>query len=414
LVRLDVDAGDVILDEERVGDLGRCIGAISHGFDDECLYLLCRERSLLVDIRKRESKLRDFSASTNPPILHRKELLLASSDRRRVSFAALTAELEARGLFADSHKIGLRRAWQERLDAAGVVIRDHRIIQERSVSTPHPRFGPAIRVERHRTAIARNRISSPMQMLARHGFLDSDAEVFDYGCGQGDDIRVLREAGVCARGWDPHFQPDQPKRSADIVNLGFVINVIEDPHERVQAMREAWSLCRKVMAIAVMAEGHYPVDGFRPFGDGFLTSRGTFQRFYSQQDLRGLVREALDVEPVPVAPGIVLVFREAEAEQEFLFRRRVRRLEEGPRFAPSPRIHVERTAEPISERLKPVLEQLWAKTIKLGREPKPTKFRTSSWSSPAQTCPSRAPCLGAGTFLMRLNLRNAPGDAAMT
>jgi hypothetical protein len=174
LVRLDVDAGDVILDEERVGDLGRCIGAISHGFDDECLYLLCRERSLLVDIRKRESKLRDFSASTNPPILHRKELLLASSDRRRVSFAALTAELEARGLFADSHKIGLRRAWQERLDAAGVVIRDHRIIQERSVSTPHPRFGPAIRVERHRTAIARNRISSPMQMLARHGFLDSD------------------------------------------------------------------------------------------------------------------------------------------------------------------------------------------------------------------------------------------------
>jgi DNA phosphorothioation-associated putative methyltransferase len=327
------------------------------------------KHSLLVDIQKRESKQRDFSSSTNPPILHRKELLLASSDRRRVLFAALTAELEARGLFADSHKIGLRRAWQERLDASGVVIRDHRIIQESLVSTAHPRFGPAVSVERHRTAIARNRLSSPMQMLARHGFLHSAAEVFDYGCGQGDDVRVLGEAGICARGWDPHFQPDQPKRPADIVNLGFVINVIEDPHERVQALHEAWSLCRKVMAIAVMAEGHYPVNGFRPFGDGFLTSRGTFQRFYSQHDLRALVREALDVEPVPVAPGIVFVFREAEAEQEFLFRRRIRRLEESVRFAPSPRIRVDQVSEPISERLKPVLQQLWAMAIKFGREP---------------------------------------------
>ena len=101
--------------------------------------------------------------------------------------------------------------------------------------------------------------------------------MFDYGCGQGDDIRILTEAGISAAGWDPHFRSEQAKRPADLVNLGFVLNVIEDPRERIHALREAWSLCRKVMAVAVMVEGHYPVQGLTPFADGFLTSRGTPQ-----------------------------------------------------------------------------------------------------------------------------------------
>jgi DNA phosphorothioation-associated putative methyltransferase len=326
-------------------------------------------RSLLVDLQSRESKRRDFSSSENPPILHRKELLLPSADPRRGHFAALTAELEARALFAESHKIGLRRSWQQRLDAAGIVLRDHRIVQKDEGRDTSVRGARSVRVERHRTAIARNRLSSPMQMLARHGFIDSCRDLFDYGCGHGDDVRVLVEAGISAAGWDPHFRPNEEKRPADLVNLGFVINVIEDPKERLHALQEAWTLCRKVMTVAVMVEGHYPVDGLTPFGDGFLTSRGTFQRFYSPHELRALVREALDTEPVAVAPGIVFVFRDAVAEQEFLFRRRTRHVLSDIRFAASPRPRLRRPAEPLSERLSPVLGQLWTKAVELGREP---------------------------------------------
>jgi DNA phosphorothioation-associated putative methyltransferase len=325
-------------------------------------------RSLLVDLQRHQSKLRDFSRSENPPILHRKELLLPSADPRRERFAALTAELEARALFAESHKIGLRRAWQERLDAAGIVLRDHRIVQGEGRGAKG-RDARSVRVERHRTAIARNRLSSPMQMLARHGFIDACGDLFDYGCGHGDDVRVLVEAGISAAGWDPHFRPNEEKRAADLVNLGFVINVIENPEERLDVLREAWSLCRKMMTVAVMVEGHYPVHGLTPFGDGFLTSRGTFQRFYSPHELRSLVREALETEPVAVAPGIVFVFRDAEAEQEFLFRRRTRHVPSEIQFAPSPRPQVQRPAEPLLERLSPVLGQLWTKAVELGREP---------------------------------------------
>jgi DNA phosphorothioation-associated putative methyltransferase len=209
-----------------------------------------------------------------------------------------------------------------------------------------------------------------MQLFARHGFIDQYPDVFDYGCGQGDDIRVLREAGISASGWDPHYRPEEAKREADLVNLGFVLNVIENIEERGRVLRDAWGLCRRVMAVAVMVEGHYSVEGLNPFADGYLTSRATFQKYFSPHELRSFVRHTLDTEPVAVAPGVVFVFRDPETEQEFLFRRRSRPAPSELLSAtsrvlrPAVRLH-----QPLPERLRPFLEQLWAKAIELGRTP---------------------------------------------
>jgi DNA phosphorothioation-associated putative methyltransferase len=324
-------------------------------------------RSLLVDLEGRDNRVRDFSTSDNPPILHRKELLLSATHPRRPEFAALTAALEARNLFVDNHKIGFRKAWQKRLQEAGIVIRDHRVVENQAVE---PEISPAIQVSRHKTAIPRSRLSSPMQLLARHGFIDEYPNVFDYGCGQGDDIRVLSEAGIPAAGWDPHFRPDEAKRSADLVNLGFVLNVIENVDERVRVLLDAWSLCQRVMAVAVMVEGHYSVDGLKAFADGYLTSRGTFQKYFSPHELRSFVRQTLDAEPVAVAPGIVFVFRNPETEQEFLFRRRSRPVPSELLTATSRVVRPAfRPHQPLPERLRPVLELLWAKAVELGRTP---------------------------------------------
>jgi DNA phosphorothioation-associated putative methyltransferase len=323
-------------------------------------------RSALVDLAGRSSKIRDFSSSANPPILHRKELLLPSAHPRRSAYAALTAELDRLNLFVDNHKIGLRTAWQLRLDEAGIVIRNHAVVPADAVEPPPP----AVQVNRHKTAIPRNSLSSPMQMFARHGFLEKFPHLFDFGCGQGDDLRALQHAGVAAAGWDPHFRPDAALCFADLVNLGFVLNVIEDPEERLATMKRAWELTKKVLAVAVMVEGHYSVQGLTPFGDGFLTSRGTFQKYFSPHELRAFVRAALGIEPVAVAPGIVFVFRDPEAEQEFLFRRRSRTQPPSslrlPALAPR---RSARTTAPLPERLRPVLEQLWARSIQIGRMP---------------------------------------------
>jgi DNA phosphorothioation-associated putative methyltransferase len=325
------------------------------------------KRSLLVDLESHEGKARDYSASENPPILHRKELLLPADDPRRAKFAALTAALDARGLFVDNHKIGQRKAWQRRLEEAKITICNHQIVPQ----TPIAQLSPAGRVNRHKTAIPRNRLSSPMQLLARHGFIDRHPDVFDYGCGQGDDVRVLSEAGVTASGWDPYFRADETKRQADLINLGFVLNVIENADERSRVLRDAWSLCRRVMAVAVMVEGHYSIDGLKAFADGYLTSRGTFQKYFTPHDLRSFVKHALDAEPVAVAPGVVFIFRDSEAEQEFLFRRRSRAVPTALSTAisrvarPPVRPH-----QPLPERLRAVLEVLWAKAVQLGRSPR--------------------------------------------
>ena len=60
------------------------------------------------------------------------------------------------------------------------------------------------------------------------------ATYFDYGCGHGADIDYLQRLGFTSGGWDPHFRPDQPQLPADVVNIGYVINVIEDTAERRQ------------------------------------------------------------------------------------------------------------------------------------------------------------------------------------
>ena len=77
--------------------------------------------------------------------------------------------------------------------------------------------------------MARTRLSRPIATAIDHGLLTTRRSVFDYGCGRGGDLRRLAEAGYTVSGWDPAYASTAPKRKAEFVNLGFVVNVIEDP-----------------------------------------------------------------------------------------------------------------------------------------------------------------------------------------
>lgn len=177
-------------------------------------------------------------------------------------------------------------------------------------------------VHRHRTAMVRHTLSQPMSLAVRHRMVRPGVTVFDYGCGQGDDLRALGAAGVEAAGWDPHFAPEAPRHEAEIVNLGFVLNVIEDPAERVGTLRGAWALATRVLVVSVMIVGAVPVDGLRRLGDGYLTARGTFQKYFQQAELKAILTQVTGVEPVALAPGIFALFRSPEDEQDFLLERR--------------------------------------------------------------------------------------------
>ena len=309
--------------------------------------------SITVDQLTGRARRRSYRARANPPILHRKELLLDADDPRRADFAALTTALEDRGLFEMTRFIGTRSAWQVRLAEAGIRIEDHRICEPQASTVL-----PVINIQRHLAALERQGLSAPIRSLLRFGLIDERASVFDYGCGRGSDVEGLNAAGIDAKGWDPHFAPDTPKVMADVVNLGFVLNVIEDPAERVEALRDAFSLARTCLAVAVITGTSARLHLSRPYEDGFVTSRGTFQKLYRTDELRELLETVLQREAFPVGPGVFFVFKDGDAEQAFQARR-----QRGTRPVSAVRV----PAGPALEVLGPDLELLWSLVLERGR-----------------------------------------------
>jgi DNA phosphorothioation-associated putative methyltransferase len=328
------------------------------------------QRACVVNLVSGRTKRLCYDLSDNPPILHRKELLLSPDHPQVPRFAALTQQLEAAGLLRDARRIGFARQWQERLQAAVYAVRDHQLVPLNGATQQEQSSTEAL--ARHRTALQRYALSAPMQALHRHGYLDGAWTIFDYGCGRGDDIRLLRQNDIDATGWDPHFAPDSPRTETDIVNLGFVLNVIEDPTERTQALRHAYSLARRLLSVAVMLTGREQPNG-EQYNDGVRTRRNTFQKYYTQRELRDYLRSVLDKEPVAVGPGIFLVFKDEGEEQRF-FTQRVRNrggLDRLISRLPKP-TRAERD-QAFYTTHRELLAQVWETWLELGRKPEPSE-----------------------------------------
>jgi DNA phosphorothioation-associated putative methyltransferase len=205
-----------------------------------------------------------------------------------------------------------------------------------------------------------------MQTLARWGFLDGSLTVLDYGCGRGDDVSALAAAGIDVVGWDPHFAPEAPLIESDVVNLGFVLNVIETASERAEALKSAYNLTRRVLSVAVMLNGS---GAGSSHADGVLTKRQTFQRYYTQTDLRDYVSQVLGRDPVTIAPGIMFVFRSDDDEQAFLARRQRSALVPIDGFDVPVALQGLTARPSLYERHQPLLDRFWATVLGLGRLP---------------------------------------------
>ena len=257
--------------------------------------------------------------------MHRKELLLPKGDSYRDRFTYLTHSAEQIGLFYDSHRVGFRLTWRILLKEKGYKLVGHDLLplgnEEYSEEQIESTFE---RVERHRTALTRYDFSAPLQSLARFGFLDGIKTVFDYGCGRGDDLRNLLANNIVASGWDPHYASDGVKQIGDIVNLGFVINVIENLEERATGLCGAYSLAKELLVVSAMLYSREAANG-KPYIDGILTARNAFQKYYSQDELPAYVAEELNEVPTPVGPGIFYVFKNKESELRFMYGRQQNR-----------------------------------------------------------------------------------------
>lgn len=327
---------------------------------------------------------RTYEDSLNPPILHRKELLVSPEHPRRDQWVRMTEEAQSLGLFDDTVAIGFRLNWERLIQSKGFQLTDGQLVpagNEQFTSDGQPTDSTSS-VQRHLTALTRTNLSAPVQLLMRHSLLAPGTSFFDYGCGRGSDVAALLEAGYEARGWDPYYAPLETIVEADVVNLGFVINVIEDSAERVEALTRAFALAQKVMTVGVMLyNNETPGTAYR---DGVITSRSTFQKYFSQDEIKEYIEQVLHREAFMVAPGIAFVFSDQEAEQRFSVNR-YRRLGVAarllsirpPRVPRAPRPLRERALKPISvprneqllARVRPVLDALWGISLDLGRYP---------------------------------------------
>ena len=202
---------------------------------------------------------------------------------------------------------------------------------------------------RARTAIGRADLSRPFKCAIGDGLVGADTKILDYGCGRGDDLRQLSRMGYSASGWDPVHRADGERIPSAVVNLGNVVNVIENPHERCQVLRRAWDLTEKILVVSArLSLDARGLQGFREFEDGCLTSRSTFQKFFEQQELRNWIDSTLGVQAVAAAPGVFYIFRDEKERVDFLAARYRRRVT-APRFTASAELF--RTNEKLLEPL---------------------------------------------------------------
>lgn len=331
--------------------------------------------SVTINLATTRIKTHNYQDSDNPPILHRKEAFLNPVHPLINDYAALTRVEEAEGLYINTKIIGFKKNWESLIKEKGLVYSGHDLLKIGNVVNNSSTEN--VMVLRHKTAISRTNFSKPIQTLLENRQLDQETSLLDYGCGQGDDVQRLEKMGFSVTAWDPVYYPENEKRHADIVNLGFVLNVIEDPIERMNVLHEAYELSSKLLVVSTMIASSSTAHMGRPYRDGILTSRNTFQKYFEQDELERYIEDVLDAPAVAAGPGIFYVFRNPSDQQQFLSNRtkRVINWEELSRRIRPERQKKQRAARPdIYEKNSELLDAFWGKMLELGRIPKPNEF----------------------------------------
>jgi diadenosine tetraphosphate (Ap4A) HIT family hydrolase len=76
----------------------------------------------------------------------------------------------------------------------------------------------------HLTAIERIYLSFPAKFLLEKNLLKG--KILDFGCGLGNDVKLLQEKGFDITGYDPYYFPEHPHEKFDTIICFYVLNVL--------------------------------------------------------------------------------------------------------------------------------------------------------------------------------------------
>jgi DNA phosphorothioation-associated putative methyltransferase len=332
--------------------------------------------SIIINVEAGQVKKINFTKSVNPPILHRKENLLKNDHSQILIYKALTKSEEAAGLYDNPLIIGNKRTWDQLLEEKGLGYKGHELVKVDSTIGNKIEAQEIIEVKRHKTAISRYNFSKPIRTIQENGLLKNSSRLFDYGCGKADDVKALQKLGYNAVGWDPIFRPDVEKISSDIVNLGFVINVIEDISERSKTLKDAFGYAEKLLIISTMVANSTTEKLGKPYKDGILTKNNTFQKYFRQNELRDYIESTLGTGAIAAGPGIFYIFKDPVEQQEFLStrsRKSIDWVDLSRGLYPDRPVRM-RKKDMLYEENKDLVDRFWEKMLELGRLPKPEEF----------------------------------------
>lgn len=160
-------------------------------------------------------------------------------------------------------------------------------------------------IPRHKAAMFRSNLSFPVRIALQKSLLDKDSSILDYGCGRGFDARCLLDKGYLCNYYDPYYFPNTKLQKAHTVLLTYVLNVIEDIAERERVLIKAFKLATKQLIVSSVVRPNYI--GYQPYGDGYLTKRGTFEKFWTAQELQYFIEDVLDAPAQRLEQGVYLV-----------------------------------------------------------------------------------------------------------
>ncbi|HEY9694428.1 MAG TPA: methyltransferase domain-containing protein [Oculatellaceae cyanobacterium] len=76
----------------------------------------------------------------------------------------------------------------------------------------------------HLTAIERVYLSFPARFLIENNLLQG--KILDFGCGFGNDVKLLQQKGLDITGYDPYYFPQYPNEKFDTIICFYVLNVL--------------------------------------------------------------------------------------------------------------------------------------------------------------------------------------------
>jgi len=112
----------------------------------------------------------------------------------------------------------------------------------------------------HLTAKERDTLSFPAKILLNKNLLVGN--VLDFGCGFGNDVKLLQEKGIKIEGYDKHYFPDYPKKRFDTIICFYVLNVLL-PEEQATVLMELSQIVKPTGKVYIAVRRDLQFEGFR-------------------------------------------------------------------------------------------------------------------------------------------------------